>query len=187
MTTETPIASNTTPSNFLTQKIETTAFDDDFTQEPEEEQDLDDNSLAMANNVPFQTTTQDFERTLERATKNLTDIDQEDHIRQLLIKVISEERQKSIKTAIQQELIIALNDEEMDLQQTEVSTTLGQRITTAEAIEKLLDKRITKASNNYESIKNHQKELEEKNNALATEIQRVDHLIAQTQELARKV
>ena len=184
--TETPIASNTTPSNFLTQKIETKAFDD-FTQEPEEEQDLDDDSLATANNVPFQTTTQDFERTLERATKNLTDIDQEDHIRQLLIKVISEERQKSIKTAIQQELIIALNDEEMDLQQTEVSTTLGQRITTAEAIEKLLDKRITKARNNYESIKNHQKELEEKNNALATEVQRVDQLIVQTQELARKV
>jgi hypothetical protein len=104
MTTETPIASNTTPSNFLTQKIETTAFDDDFTQEPKEEQDLDDNSLAMANNVPFQTTTQDFERTLKRATKNLTDIDQEDHIQQLLIKGISEERQKSIKNAIQQEL-----------------------------------------------------------------------------------
>jgi hypothetical protein len=68
LTTETPITSNTTPSDFLTQKIETTAFDNDFTQEPEEEQDMDDNSLAMANNVPFQTTTQDFERTLERAT-----------------------------------------------------------------------------------------------------------------------
>jgi hypothetical protein len=55
---------------------------------------------------------------------------------------------------MQQELTIGLNDEEMDLQQTEVSITLGQRITTAEAIKKLLDKRITKARNNYESIKN---------------------------------
>jgi hypothetical protein len=98
--TETPIASNTTPSNFLTQKSETTVFND-FTPEPEEEQDLDDDSLATANNVPFQASTQDFERTLKRATKNLTDIDQEDLIRQLLIKVISEERQKSIKTAKQ--------------------------------------------------------------------------------------
>jgi hypothetical protein len=52
---------------------------------------------------------------------------------------------------MQQELTIGLNDEEMDLQQTEVSITLGQRITTAEAIE---NKRITKARNNYESIKN---------------------------------
>jgi small-conductance mechanosensitive channel len=75
----------------------------------------------------------------------------------------------------------------MDLQQTEVSITLGQRMTTTETIEKLLDKRITKAHNTYKAIKNHQKELEEKNNALATEVQRVDQLIAQTQELARKV
>jgi hypothetical protein len=75
----------------------------------------------------------------------------------------------------------------MNLQQMEVSITLGQRITTAEAIEKLLDKRIIRARNNYESIKNHQKELEKKNNALATEVQRVDQLIVQTQELARKV
>jgi predicted phage-related endonuclease len=104
-----------------------------------------------------------------------------------LIKVISDERQKSIKTAIQQELILALNNEEMDLQQTEVSTTLGQRISTEEAIEKLLDKRIAKARINYESIKNHQKELEEKNNALASKVHRVDQLIAQTQELAHKV
>jgi hypothetical protein len=130
----------------------------------------------MANNVPVQTITQDFEHTLERATKNLTNIDQEDHIRQLLPKVNSEERQKSIKTAIEQELTIALINEEMDLQQTEVSTTLGQPITTAKAIKKLLDKRITKACNNYESIKNHQKELEEKNNALAIEVQRTSLL-----------
>jgi hypothetical protein len=56
---------------------------------------------------------------------------------------------------IQQELSIPLNDEEMDLQQTEVPTTLGQHITTVEAIKKLLDKRITKARNNCKSIKNH--------------------------------
>jgi hypothetical protein len=187
-TSETPITSNTTPYDTLTQQNETTALNDlkqenEEEQEPGEEQYLDDDSLA----TNYQTTTQDFERTLERATKNLTDIDQEEHIRQLLLKVISEERHKSIKTAIQQELVSALNDEEMDLQQTEISTTLGQRITTAEAIEKLLDKRITKARNNYESIKNHQKELEEKNDALALEVQRVDQLIIQTQELARKV
>jgi hypothetical protein len=66
---------------------------------------------------------------------------------------------------------MALNEEEMDLQQKEVSTTLGQRIATVEAIEKLLDKRITKARTNYESIKNHQKELEEKNNAQCNSIQ----------------
>jgi hypothetical protein len=184
--TETPLASNTTPSNFLPKKIETTICDG-FAQEPDDEQDLDDDSLATANKVPFQTATQDFERTLKCATKNLTNIDQEDHIQQLLIKVISKERHKSIKTAIQQELIIALNDEEMDLQQTEVLTTLGQRITTAEAIEKLLDKRITKARNNYESIKSHQEEFEEKNNALVSEVHRVDQLITQTQELAHTV
>jgi regulator of replication initiation timing len=80
-----------------------------------------------------------------------------------------------------------MNDEEVDLQQTEVSITLGQRIILVEDIEKLLDKRITKARNNYKSIKKHQKELEEKNNALATEVHRVHQLIAQTQELARKV
>jgi hypothetical protein len=79
----------------------------------------------------------------------MTNINQEDQIRQLLIKVISEERQQSIKNAIQEEKTIALNDAKMDLQQTEVSITLGQRITTAEAIKKLLDKRITKARNNY--------------------------------------
>jgi predicted phage tail protein len=75
----------------------------------------------------------------------------------------------------------------MDLQQTEVLTPLGQRITTAEAIKELLDKRITKARTNYKSIKKQQKELEEKNNALASEVHRGDQLIAQTQELAHKV
>jgi transcriptional regulator of NAD metabolism len=60
---ETPLASNTTPSNFLPKKIKRTAFDD-YTQEPDE--DLDDDSLATANNVPFQKATQDFERTLKK-------------------------------------------------------------------------------------------------------------------------
>ena len=179
-TMPTPTSNNTTPFDFLTQ-IETPAFDDDN----ELDDELDEDSLATANNTSLQTATQDFERTLERANKNLTDIDQEDQIRQLLLKVISDEREKSIKTAIQQELTNALNDEEMDLQQTEIAITLGQRITTAEAIEKLLDKRITKARHDYDSIKSHQKELEATSNTLADEIQRVNQLLAQTRELER--
>jgi hypothetical protein len=180
-----------TPSiNNQTHKfLHETDLDDDTLENASYTSDSPTNITADATIEPFQTeeaTNESFQTATEELDKANQTLYQHD-IQAVVMKIPDEERDTSIKDAIHQELARALHDEELDIQQSQISITLGQQITMATSMDKLLMTRMEKTKLEYKTLQHHQKELAGKNEHLAKELTRLQMSLEQVQQLEQQV
>jgi hypothetical protein len=81
----------------------------------------------------------------------------ENDIKEMVATILNDAKETTIRNAIQQEIARALHDEELDIQQSQISITLGQQITMATSMEELLFKQMEKTKTEYKLLKQHQK------------------------------
>jgi hypothetical protein len=129
---------------------------------------LDNNSYTPTGPTEesFQTATGDPHKT----DRTIQHLQMEHDIKEKVATILNDAKETTIRNAIQQEIARALHDEELDIQQSQISITLGQQITTAALMEELLIKRMEKTKTEYKLLKQHQKELAETNDNLVQEI-----------------
>jgi hypothetical protein len=122
------------------------------------------NSLDTNSHIPtrptedsFQTATGDFHTT----NWTIQHLQMQHGIKEMVATILNDAKETTIRNAIEQEIARALHDEELDIQQSQISITLGQQITTAASMEELLLKQMEKTKTEYKLLKQHQKELAE--------------------------
>jgi hypothetical protein len=104
-------------------------------------------------------------------------------IKEMVATILVDAKETTImKNAIQQEIARALHGEELDIQQSQISITLGQQLTMVVSMEELLLKWMEKTKTEYKLLKQHQKELVETNDNLVQEIVRASDPLAQIKE-----
>jgi hypothetical protein len=107
----------------------------------------------------------------------------EHDIKEMVATILVDAKETTImKNAIQQEIARALHGEELDIQQSQISITLGQQLTMVVSMEELLLKWMEKTKTEYKLLKQHQKELVETNDNLVQEIVRASDPLAQIKE-----
>jgi hypothetical protein len=104
----------------------------------------------------------------------------------MVIQILDAEQETTIKDAIHQELARALHDEELDIQQSQISITLGQQITMATSMDELLMNHMEKTKLEYNTLKRHKKELAATNTHLAKELSRVQMSLEQVTQLEQQ-
>jgi CRISPR/Cas system-associated exonuclease Cas4 (RecB family) len=105
----------------------------------------------------------------------------------MVMQILDAERETTIKDAIHQELARALHDEKLDIQQSQISITLGQQISMATSMDELLMTCMEQTKLEYKTLKHHQKELAATNEHLAKELSRVQTSLEQVQQLEQQV
>jgi hypothetical protein len=78
-------------------------------------------------------------------------------------------------------------NEELDIQQSQISITLGQQITTAASMEELLLKWMEKTKTEHKLLKQHRKKLAETNDTLTQGIIQASDLLAQIKEEEQQI
>jgi hypothetical protein len=111
----------------------------------------------------------------------------EHDIKEMVATILNDAKETTIRNAIEQEIARALHDEELDIQQSQISITLGQQITMAASMEELLLKRMEKTKTEYKLLKQHQKELAETNDTLTQEIIQASDSLAQIKEEEQQI
>jgi hypothetical protein len=111
----------------------------------------------------------------------------EHDIKEVVATILNDAKETTIRNAIQQEIARALHNEELDIQQSQISITLGQQITMAASMEELLLKQMEKTKTEYKLLKQHQKELAETNNNLVQEIVQASDSLAQIKEEEQQI
>jgi hypothetical protein len=111
----------------------------------------------------------------------------EHDIKEMVATILNDAEETTIRSAIEQEIARALHDEELDIQQSQISITLGQQISMAVLMEELLLKRMEKTKTEYKLLKQHQKELAENNDTLTREIIQASDSLAQIKEKEQQI
>jgi hypothetical protein len=140
-----------TINNLTHEFLQETDLDNDTLENDSYASDSLTNITANATLEPFQTeeaTNESFQTTTEELNKANQTLYQHD-IQAMVMKILDEERDTTIKDAIHQELARALHDEELDIQQSQISITLGQQITMATSMDELLMTRMEKTKMEY--------------------------------------
>jgi hypothetical protein len=165
----------------------------------EEQDDLDNDSLATGNNPSIgtqKTKEQDDDNSIDTAQR-IIDFQMTEHITNMMNKIISQDGSPIIKNLIEKALNDRLHDESLDTelddkyqsiaQQIDIASSMDTRletkIETAASIEKLLDKRTDKAKQEYTEIKANEKELEKRNKELKASITKVNKTLRETNTL----
>jgi hypothetical protein len=113
-------------------------------------------SLDTHNNIPAGQTNNSFKTAtgdLYKTNRKLQNLQMENVIKEMVATILNDAKATTIRNAIQQEIARALHDEELDIQQSQTSITLGKQITMATSMEKLLLKWMEKTKTEYKLLK----------------------------------
>ncbi len=178
--------SNETKEETKETELDYEAFVDELDNESQGTIDsLDNNSHIPTGPTEdsFQTATGDLHKT----NRTIQHLQMEHDIKEMVATILNDAKETTIRNAIQQEVARALHDEELDIQQSQISITLGQQITMAASMEELLLKRMEKTKTEYKLLKQHQKELAETNDNLVQEIVQASDSLAQIKEEEQQI
>ena len=117
------------------------------------------NSLDTNSHIPTRPTEDSFQTAtgdLHKTNRTIQHLQMEHDIKEMVATILNDTKETTIRNAIKQEISRALHDEELDIQQIQISITLGEQITMAAPMEELLLKRMEKTKTEYKLLKQHQ-------------------------------